>query len=148
MRSLFFAQSYDLKSVEEIYLKLSEIILLFADVPEIQIVFSELTDSDRKQLEEKNRDICLEIVKKSYHKIADCDVFVADFSDAIIYPIGMIFEMAFAYSQGKQIIIIANDRLITSRIFIIAHVDFVLSSYDELKKLIVMGCRPNNSLLS
>ena len=133
--SVFFAQPVDSVRRGLISKRFNNFRNLTEGLP-IEILAPYVDEPDTPSLNEISQAIAKRIVSKDYKQIDKCDVFVADLSGNGRQPVGMIFEVARAASQGKHIIIYTGNSKLGNRVWIKAFADSICTTWGEVRKQI------------
>ena len=79
-----------------------------------------------------DREKAKEVVQSDYLAVETCDIYLADISKINHLFVGIFFEMAYAASLKKIIIVYSGSSSIHQRTFILAHADFACKTWNEV----------------
>ena len=133
--SVFYAQPVDFVS----FAKIKENIERFRDLTRefpIEIVAPYLDEQPSHNGVSLDRRLAQLIVEKAYAALDACDILLVDFSQEDRQAIGMVFEMAYAWSKGKTIVVYTGGSSLGRRVWTIAASDCICQTWTEVKDCI------------
>ena len=83
-----------------------------------------------------DRGLARQLIEKDYAAIDTCDVIFVDLSREDRQAVGMVFEMAYAWSKGKVVIVYTGGSSISHRVWVVAVADCICQSWAEVKDCI------------
>jgi nucleoside 2-deoxyribosyltransferase len=128
---VFYAQPVDFIPSAHVRESIAHLEQLVCGLP-VEIV-TPYVDEEPSSLWLLNRTGAQKIVDRDYSALDTCNIFLADLSKDDRQAIGMIFEMAYAQSKGKPIMVYTGSSSISSRVWIRAAADFCCQTWPEVR---------------
>ncbi len=141
---LFFAQPVDFIEDNKIKKNVGRLQNLIKDM-RVEIVAPYLDEEYCHDSTIQDRELTKQIVRKDYNAIDKCDVFLVDFSKKDHQPVGIVFEMAYAYKKKKKIVVYTGGSIIGQRVWIVATADYICKTWKEVKRCVGEIIEPYNT---
>ena len=144
---LYYAQPIDFVPTKKVIDSVERLQALIKNLP-IDIVtpyLDEQMDNDQFLNIPLNRESARQIIEKDYAALDTCDVLLVDLSQEDRQAVGMIFEIAYAFSKGKTIIAFASGSSLGDRVWIVATVDYIFETWEEIRVRLSQICPEHGS---
>ena len=132
MIRVFYAQPVDAVSSTAVRTSVERLRRLIEGL-EVEIVAPYLDETTRAEPSQLTPEIARQIVQEDYQALDSCDAIVVDMSDEERQAVGMVFEMAYAWSKGKKVIVYAGASRLGERVWVVAIADCIGRNWEEVR---------------